>query len=173
VVVNWELVETPVGPVFVAASGQGVVMLKLDVCAESAMPALMALLAERVPLGDSVHLEEGNGLAKEASHQVTEYFDGSRPDIDLPVDHASASLFQVRIRETVKAVPAGETRTYGEIADAAGYPGAARAVGTVMRDNPVQLAVPCHRVVASDGLGGFGGREDLKVWLLDHEGAEH
>ena len=80
--------------------------------------------------------------------------------------------FQQRVVDTVRAIPRGETLTYGEVAALVGSPGAARAVGTVMANNPVPIIVPCHRVVGSaGGLGGFSaaGGVRTKQWMLDLE----
>lgn len=80
--------------------------------------------------------------------------------------------FQQRVVEIVRAIPRGETLTYGEVAARAGAPGAARAVGTVMSTNPVPVIIPCHRVVGSaGGLGGFSaaGGVRTKRWMLDLE----
>jgi methylated-DNA-[protein]-cysteine S-methyltransferase len=115
------------------------------------------------------------GLVDEVLSKVAEYFAGTRTELDLPVDLSGADLseFQRHVLRTVRAeVPYGETVTYGEVAELAGRPGAARAVGTAMRRNPVQLLVPCHRVVAANGIGGYGGGPDgvaLKRALLDLE----
>jgi methylated-DNA-[protein]-cysteine S-methyltransferase len=79
--------------------------------------------------------------------------------------------FMRRVYRVVQAIPAGETRSYGEVARAAGRPGAARAVGTTLRRNRICLFIPCHRVVASTGLGGFtspGGLAQKRA-LLDLE----
>ncbi|HVR82880.1 MAG TPA: methylated-DNA--[protein]-cysteine S-methyltransferase [Planctomycetota bacterium] len=80
--------------------------------------------------------------------------------------------FTRRVYEIVRRIPRGKTLSYGEVADAAGNPGAARAVGNVMSQNPVCLFIPCHRVVASTGIGGWGGEGGLrqKQLLLDLEG---
>ncbi len=82
--------------------------------------------------------------------------------------------FRRTVLETLRReVPWGETVTYGELAAMGGRPRAARAVGTAMASNPVPLVIPCHRVVASNGLGGYGGadgRPDLKRALLALEG---
>lgn len=86
-------------------------------------------------------------------------------------DRSGLTPFRVKIMEALRRVPAGETLTYGELAAAAGNPGAARAVGNVMARNPVPLLVPCHRVVATNGLGGFTGGLDVKKKLLRLEGA--
>ncbi len=77
--------------------------------------------------------------------------------------------FMRRVYDHVFRIPAGETRTYGEVATAVGHPGAARAVGNAMNRNPIPLIVPCHRVVATNGLGGFGSGLDHKRFLLDLE----
>ena len=79
--------------------------------------------------------------------------------------------FTRRVYEVVRRIPRGKTRTYGDVAEAAGKPGAARAVGNVMSQNPVCLFIPCHRVVASTGIGGWGGNGGIrqKQFLLDLE----
>jgi methylated-DNA-[protein]-cysteine S-methyltransferase len=109
------------------------------------------------------------------SRQLDEYFTGARHRIDAAVDLAAVTgPFQRTVLETLRAeVPWGETVTYGELAVMAGRPRAARAVGTAMASNPVPLVIPCHRVLASNGLGGYGGadgRPDLKRALLALEG---
>lgn len=82
------------------------------------------------------------------------------------------TAFQQRVVETVRRIPRGKTKTYGEVAQLAGSPGAARAVGQVMATNPVPIIIPCHRVVGSSGgLGGFSaaGGVRTKQWMLDRE----
>jgi len=69
-----------------------------------------------------------------------------------------------------EGVPFGSLISYGDLGARAGDPTAARVVGEAMAANPYPIVVPCHRVVASDGLGGFGGGLDMKRWLLAHEG---
>ena len=82
------------------------------------------------------------------------------------------SSFGDRVRDAVRQIPKGETKSYGEVAKAIGYPGAARAVGTVMKNN-YDPTVPCHRVIRSDGkLGGYNrGGVEMKRTLLKKEGA--
>jgi methylated-DNA-[protein]-cysteine S-methyltransferase len=87
------------------------------------------------------------------------------------LDYAGMTPFRKKVMQELRKVPAGATVTYGELASIAGSPGAARAVGNVMATNPVPLFVPCHRVVATDGLGGFSGGLDLKRALLNLEKA--
>lgn len=83
------------------------------------------------------------------------------PPLDL-----RGSRFQLQVWRTLLRVPPGETISYGRLAALAGSPGAARAVGTAMRKNRIPVLVPCHRVVASNGPGGYGGGLDLKESLL-------
>lgn len=81
------------------------------------------------------------------------------------------SSFADRVRDAVRQIPRGETKSYGEVAAAIGYPGAARAVGTVMKNN-YDPTVPCHRVIRADGtLGGYNRGEERKRELLREEGA--
>jgi len=87
------------------------------------------------------------------------------------VDLAGAAPFRRRVYAALLQVGRGRTCTYGELAAAAGSPGAARAVGGAMAANPTPLIVPCHRVVAAGGLGDYGGGRDLKRRLLVLEGA--
>jgi len=101
--------------------------------------------------------------------QLDEYFAGCRQAFDLPLALCGTD-FQLAVWNAIRRIPYGEVRSYGEVAMMAGYPRAARAVGTACRKNPVLLLVPCHRVVAADGPGGYGGRPDIKRALLRLEG---
>lgn len=105
----------------------------------------------------------------EAVDQLDEWFAGRRQAFDLPLDlHGTA--WQQRVWDVLLEIPFGATVTYGEVARRAGRPGAARAVGHAVGRNPVAIVVPCHRVVATNGLGGYTGGLDIKRWLLAHEG---
>lgn len=101
--------------------------------------------------------------------QLDEYFAGRRQSFDLPFS-LHGTEFQLAVWNAIRRIPYGEVRSYGEVAWMAGYPRAARAVGTACKKNPLLLIVPCHRVVASEGLGGYGGRPDIKRALLKLEG---
>ena len=102
--------------------------------------------------------------------QVAAYFDGTRDAFDLPLA-PEGSPFQRRVWDALRAIPRGETRSYGDVARSLGDPGAARAVGAANGANPIPLLIPCHRVVAADGsLGGFSGSLSVKKALLRHEG---
>lgn len=106
--------------------------------------------------------------------QLDEYFAGARRTFDVPVDLSEERGFRRDVLETLlRDVPYGETVTYGELAEMAGGPRAARAVGTTMAGCPVPIVIPCHRVVAAGGIGGYGGGAagvDLKRALLALEG---
>ncbi|WP_237215405.1 methylated-DNA--[protein]-cysteine S-methyltransferase [Falsiroseomonas oryziterrae] len=126
--------------------------------------------------GAIVALDWGRGrdqtrtpLLAEAVAQLQDYFDGRRRDFDLPlVPHGT--VFQRRVWDALRAIPAGQTRSYGDLAQLLGS--AARAIGQANGANPIPILIPCHRVLAAAGaLGGYSGGEGpaTKRWLLDHE----
>ena len=105
--------------------------------------------------------------------KVKEYFTGKKVDfLDYQLNLDNYTNFQKKVLQIVKEIPYGEIRSYKEAAEAAGYPRAYRAVGNTMRNNPLPLIIPCHRVIKSDGgLGGFSGKEGiaLKREMIDLE----
>lgn len=106
--------------------------------------------------------------------QIEAYFAGRLRHFDLPIDWRHTSGVQREVLEKLHArVPYGETVTYGRLADLSGTGVPARAIGSIMGSNPIPIVVPCHRVVASDGLGGYSGGSgvEAKRWLLTLEGA--
>jgi methylated-DNA-[protein]-cysteine S-methyltransferase len=112
-------------------------------------------------------------LVAEAERQLLAYSGDPDFRFDLPLAPAGTE-FRRRVWHAISAIPRGETRTYGELARDLGS--SARAVGQACGDNPYPLIVPCHRVVASGGTGGFNHARDgllldIKRWLLRHEGA--
>jgi methylated-DNA-[protein]-cysteine S-methyltransferase len=101
--------------------------------------------------------------------QLEEYFAGKRTDFDLPLSMAGTP-FQRTVWEALKAIPHGETVSYGELAATIGRPTASRAVGLANGKNPISIIVPCHRVVGSTGnLTGYGGGIERKRMLLGFE----
>lgn len=123
-----------------------------------------------LPLGTPV-LAPQSALAREVCEQLRAYLRDPRLRFDLPV-RLSGTPFQQRVWEAVAAIPSGQTRSYAAVAKALHT--APRAVGGACGANPVPLVVPCHRVVAADGLGGFlhtrsGAPVAIKRWLLEHE----
>jgi methylated-DNA-[protein]-cysteine S-methyltransferase len=106
------------------------------------------------------------------TQQLDRYFADGQGTFNLPLA-VGGTEFQRRVWSLMRAIPAGETRTYGDIARELGS--AARAVGQACRANPLPIIVPCHRVVGAQGLGGFAGDTSghklaVKRWLLRHEG---
>jgi methylated-DNA-[protein]-cysteine S-methyltransferase len=105
----------------------------------------------------------------EAERQLEEYFAGRRTQFELPLD-ASGTPFQRDVWRALMTIPFGETRSYAQIAQQIGHPGAARAVGAANARNPLSIVAPCHRVVGSTGaLTGFAGGLDVKAQLLAFE----
>lgn len=113
---------------------------------------------------------EETPLLAEAARQVGGYFAGTRRDFDLPLAIGGSATLQAACA-AMRAIPMGETRTYGELATRLGV--SAQAMGQLCGANPIPLIVPCHRVLAAQGLGGFSapGGIETKVWLLRHEHA--
>jgi methylated-DNA-[protein]-cysteine S-methyltransferase len=103
--------------------------------------------------------------------QIREYYSGRRRRFTLKVCPDRMARFSSRVVACLKKIPYGATVTYGELARKAGSPRACRAVGNVMASNDLPLVIPCHRVVSSSGLGGFGGGLRMKRDLLRLEGA--
>jgi methylated-DNA-[protein]-cysteine S-methyltransferase len=113
----------------------------------------------------------GSGLLDAAAMQVEDYMAGRQLWFDLPLQY-QGTPFQTEVWKALARIPFGETRSYREIAEAIGKPGAVRAVGQANGRNQLPLIVPCHRVIAASGkLGGFSGGISLKKALLTHEAA--
>jgi methylated-DNA-[protein]-cysteine S-methyltransferase len=110
-------------------------------------------------------LEFSERAARIADHMMG----GPRPDLDL--DLSWCTDFQMAVYRAVLNIPRGSTATYSDVAKIAGRPGAARAVGAALRRNPFPIMIPCHRVVASNGPGGYTQGIDIKLQLLaiEHE----
>lgn len=116
--------------------------------------------------------EGGTELTLQAAAELDEYFVGKRKTFTVPLS-PHGTQFQLSVWAALRAIPYGETRTYGEIAAAVGHPKAARAVGMVNHDNPLLIFTPCHRVVGKNGsLTGFACGLEVKRSLLELEGAQ-
>lgn len=101
--------------------------------------------------------------------QLNEYFNGARKVFDLKLN-PKGTLFQQDTWKQVIRIPYGQTRTYQQVAEKIGDPGAARAVGNANNKNPIPIIIPCHRVIGAQGkLTGYGGGIDKKKWLLNLE----
>ena len=118
---------------------------------------------------DSINSKKGNALTDKTVLQLEEYFDGTRKTFDLPLAPLG-TVFQQKIWEAMSSIPYGETKSYGYIAALAGNPKAARAAGGACNRNPIQIIIPCHRVIGSNGsLTGYASGLDMKQKLLEFE----
>jgi methylated-DNA-[protein]-cysteine S-methyltransferase len=157
--VRYDIVESPIGGLFVAATDRGV--CRISFWPDGMEESLARTFGPRVlrsPLD-------------EVRRELDEYFDGSRRQFELPIDLRVAP-FHADVLAELALVPYGRTETYGSLAAKVGRPKAARAVGTVMHRNPIPIVLPCHRIVGANGsLTGYAGGLDVKLRLLQHEGA--
>ena len=111
----------------------------------------------------------GNELTAQVFRQLNEYFAGTRREFDFPY-RLHGTPFQQAVWAALRQIPYGETRSYRDIAQAIGHPKAFRAVGMANNRNPILIAIPCHRVIGSDGsLVGYGGGLEMKQALLEME----
>lgn len=177
-------VTSPVGPLFLAASGQGLVALEFDTRLpgqQTIRPNPRDLRSERGSesersttdraLNKVIRFEESERAVRPYARELEEYFAGQRREFNFPLD-LRGTEFQLTCWRALLQIPYGETRTYADIARAVGKPTGFRAVGMANNRNPVAIVVPCHRVIASDGtLCGYGGGLDVKRKLLELEGA--
>ena len=157
--VRYDVVESPIGELLVAATDRGLCRIWFDPEGqEEELARLFGVRVLRSPLDD-------------VRRELDEYFDGKRHEFDLPLDLRVAAFHEQVLHELAR-VPYGITTTYGALASKVGRPRAARAVGTVMNRNPIPIVLPCHRVVGSNGsLTGYAGGLDMKLKLLQLEGA--
>lgn len=108
-------------------------------------------------------------LLEDAYAEIGEYLCGKRKTFDLPLAPAG-TLFQQKVWAALRSIPYGETRSYSQIAQAAGNPNACRAVGMANNKNPIAIIIPCHRVIGKDGsLTGYAGGLGIKKKLLELE----
>jgi methylated-DNA-[protein]-cysteine S-methyltransferase len=115
------------------------------------------------------HVEDVPTVLKEAATQLEEYFAGERTTFDVPME-LDGTPFQREVWAELSRIPYGETISYGELARRVGRPTGPRAVGQANGRNPIPIIVPCHRVLASNGIGGYGGGLTIKRALLALEG---
>ncbi len=171
---------SPVGPLFLAASDQGLVALEFDARLpgqQTIRPNPRDLRLENLRPESKqaetkgLRFEESASVMRAYVRELDEYFAGKRREFTFALDLRGTD-FQLACWRALVAIPYGETRSYGDIARAVGRPQGFRAVGMANNRNPVAIVVPCHRVIASDGtLCGYGGGLDVKRKLLELEGA--
>ena len=159
----YDIVDSPLGRLLVAATDKGVCFVSLDMKdaglvenLEKEFPEARSLTRDSETIGPALEL-------------LVAYLAGETPNLDLPLD-IQATAFQRRVWQELIAIPPGETRSYSEIAEAIGVPGARRAVGRACATNPVAIIVPCHRVVRGDGaVGNYRWGVQRKEALLAKE----
>lgn len=139
--------DTPIGTLVLHASDRGLTRIELSKGGGTSRPTR---------------------LLERAAEQLLEYFAGVRAGFDLPLD-PQGSPFDLAVWRELRRIPHGGTISYAELARRVGRPSAARAVGGANGRNPLPIVVPCHRVIASDGLGGYAGGLAMKRVLLDLE----
>ncbi len=160
--IRYASAASPLGRVLIAATPKGVCSVALG----DSESTLLADLRAEYPGAEVLPAprELGDWL-----RQVIDYVAGQLPTLDLPLD-VRATAFQWKVWNALRAIPPGETRTYGQVAAAIGRPTAVRAVARACATNPVALAVPCHRVVpAAGGIGEYRWGAARKKKLLDRE----
>lgn len=162
--VIYAIVNSPLGTLLVGVTERGLCAVDL---ADDELDA-----DERVHREfHAAELVRDDGALREIVDEVLGRIEGRAPARDLPLD-IRGTAFQRRVWEALMRIPLGETRTYGEVAEAIGSPRAVRAVGTACGANPVAIVVPCHRVLpASGGVGNYGGGPHRKRHLLKAENA--
>lgn len=162
---QYAMFDSPVGELLALRTRVGFVRLAYD---DDPADAIIEQLSERLDTS-----AEAADLTDER-RQLDEYFAGRRKSFDIPIDPLLIPTeFGRRVLQVTGQIPYGEVSSYGEVAEHAGSPRGARAAGNALNANPVPIIVPCHRVVPSSGksIGGYGGREDCKAFLLRLEGS--
>jgi methylated-DNA-[protein]-cysteine S-methyltransferase len=167
--VAYAVVETPVGKVVAANSRRGLACLSY-VDHHGGVDQVL----EQLSAGLSPRILEAPARLDEVRRELDDYFAGRRHTFDLAIDLSLIKTpFARRLLQATARIPFGETRTYRDMATAAGNPLAVRAAGNALGHNPIPIVVPCHRVLRTGGaIGGYTGGLDRKVRLLATEGVE-
>lgn len=159
--IRWAVAETTLGPILVAASDKGVCRVAFGEGEDA--------LHQRFP---NAELIEGDIGFASLVQQVVDQVEAPGRAFDIPID-VQGTVFQQRVWDALRTIPAGETRSYGEIAAMLGVPGASRAVGGANGANGVAVLIPCHRVIAADrSMGGYAYGLAIKQELLRREKPE-
>lgn len=163
--VAYRILDTPVGPLLLAATDQGLVRVAYAREGHDAvLQSLAATISPRILLAP-VRLDA-------AAREIEDYFAGRRTVFDLPLDLRLASGFRREVLAHLRDIRYGTTASYAAVAQLTSSPKAVRAVGTACARNPLPVVVPCHRVVRSDGgQGGYVGGPEAKTMLLKLEAA--
>lgn len=163
--VAYRTVDSPVGPLLLAATPLGLVRVAYA-CQDH--ERVLAGMAERI----SPRILHAPRRLDGAARELEEYFAGTRTSFDLPLDFQRAAGFRRAVLAHLPDIAYGHTASYATVAQLSGSPKAVRAVGSACATNPLPLVIPCHRVVRSDGsAGGYAGGPEAKRALLDLEAA--
>jgi len=163
--VAYTTVDSPVGPLLLAATPKGLVRVAYGI---EDHDRVLDTLAQRL----SPRVLRAPKRLDAAARELDEYFGGRRQAFDLPLDLSLSKGFRQLVQQHLPEIGYGQTRTYGQVAALVGNPKAVRAVGTACATNPLPLVVPCHRVLpASGGPGRYVGGPAAKVTLLTLEAA--
>jgi methylated-DNA-[protein]-cysteine S-methyltransferase len=161
--IAYATVDSPFGPLLLARTPRGLVRLGLP---DEDDDETLFDLSEQI----SPRILEAPARLEEERRELDDYFEGRRRAFELPIDWQLSHGFLLRAREGIATIPYGETRSYADLARAAGNERAVRAAGTACSRNPIPLVVPCHRVVRSDGSPGlYAGGVEMKKRLLEME----
>lgn len=163
--VAYRTIDTPVGPLLLAATETGLVRVAFE---REGFDSVLETLATKV----SPRILEAPRRLDAVAAELDEYFAGTRHEFDVPLDYALSSGFRQIVQRYLPHIGYGHTQSYKEVAEFVGNPKAVRAVGTACATNPLPVVVPCHRVLRTDGtLGGYIGGLDAKTTLLTLENA--
>ena len=159
--------ETPVGTLVAIASEQQLYVLTfLDAIKEK-------IFNHNLPF-DPLSITKDSkpsSVLKKTELWLKNYFSNKFYNLNPPALAILGTPFSVNVLETLMSVPLGQTQSYSQLARDVGSPKAVRAVGTVLRNNPIAIINPCHRIIGANGaLTGYNGGLDRKQWLLEHEG---
>jgi methylated-DNA-[protein]-cysteine S-methyltransferase len=163
--VAYRTLDSPVGPLLVAATDRGLVRVAYH---GENHDAVLQTLADRI----SPRVLHAPARLDSTARELDEYFAGARRTFDLPLDWRLSAGFRATVLHRLPDIGYGHTASYAAVAALAGNPKAVRAVGTACATNPLPVVIPCHRVVRSDGsLGGYLGGIDAKRTLIALEAA--
>ncbi|MSP21935.1 MAG: methylated-DNA--[protein]-cysteine S-methyltransferase [Dehalococcoidia bacterium] len=167
----YDLLDTPLGVVFVGGSERGVHRIDFLRDARNGHHGTFdeAHLVRTLEAETGLPSKRDTASASETARQLREFFAGTRAHFDLPLAPIGTP-WQTAVWNALLEIPFGETTTYGELARRLDRPSAARAVGASVGRNPISLIIPCHRVVGANGaLTGYASGLERKRWLLDFE----
>jgi len=160
--INYTIVSSSMGRLLVAMTDRGVCAVRMG----DSDSELEKDLREEFP---QAQITRADSALRDPVQKILNHLDNNEPRLDLPIDVRSTA-FQRQVWEKLRAIPYGQTVSYGDVAKALGKPGAVRAVGRACATNPVALVIPCHRVVREDkSLGGYRWGLERKKKLIESE----